>query len=130
MRLFWAISRWAFVGLLVMSILMVAAIVLLPDFRNRADVGCYWTSDLIAYIKCGGFLGSGALGFILNLPLLIFLYGPGFLWFQISTGTLFDHAAKAPLSLLLEVLAVCLLAVGPAYPLRWLILRFRRLSQA
>jgi hypothetical protein len=123
MRVFWSISKWAFVGLLALWILMITAKVLIPDFSDRADVGCYWTDGLVLYVVCSGFFGKNALAFIFNLPLWVFFYAGLFLWYEISDGVLFKFALKEPQTLLMEVAAVCWLVLELLYPFEWLRIR-------
>jgi hypothetical protein len=126
MRWVWAISRWGFVGLAIL-LLIVGVSLLLPNFHNRPEVGCY-SRDL--GFECQGFFGSKVLSFVLEWPLWVFFYGPFFLSHEITSGVTFKRATNAPLHLCMEIVAVCWLALGLIYPFRWLFLRLRRRSQS
>jgi hypothetical protein len=129
LRMFWTISKWASIGLLILFFLLLS-VAALPDFQHRPEIGCYTGNALISYVECRGFLGSGVLYLLLNWSMWVFIYGWMFLWIEVFTGALFDHAAEAPLIILLEVVAVCWLALGLAYPIRWLVLHLRRRGHA
>jgi hypothetical protein len=67
--------------LLVMSIVVwgvvVSSIIVnvlwIPNFEEvgHLQVGCYRTDALWFYVKCQGFVGSGAAAFVLTLPYLL-----------------------------------------------------------
>jgi hypothetical protein len=123
MRLFWTISRWAFVGLVILLAVMVATKLSLPGHYDRPEVGCYWDVSLVWTVGCKGFVGSKLVAFLLTLPLIVFSFGPIFLWYEVTSGRLFEFAAKAPIFLLVQVVSICWLALGLLYPFRWLFLK-------
>lgn len=123
------VSRWAFIGLLGLLALLIAES-FLPDYKNKPEIGCYWTADLVFYVECRGFAGTKVIGFLLTLPNIVFFYAPIFLWEELKSDSLAEFAAKHPLVVLFQVVFVCWLALGVAYFIIWLLLRARRIVKA
>ena len=127
MRLFWAISKWAFIGLCFLLLMLLATAILLS--RAPQDVGCYWAADIVLGIMCRGFPGSQIAIVVLNLPLWAF-YVTRMLWHDFMVGRFVEKALKWPHWIAFGLGSVCWLALGLAYPIRWLFLSLRRPSQA
>ena len=124
MRAFWALSRVAFYGLLVMLALWIATAVLLPKYRPDPAVGC-WARNIVGLVKCRGFPGSNVASFTLSMPLLVFLSMPTFFVYEVSSGLLFEFARKHPSALAVQIGFTAWLVMGLLYPLRVAYLRLR-----
>lgn len=120
MRSFWAVSRVAFYGLVVMLVIAIAtAFISYPrNPKLRPAVGCYWTDALVAGVECQGFTGSDLAGKILTMPVTVFVYTPIFLFGELKTGLIFELARKHPVGLIGQIGFLAWLVLGLLYPLR------------
>ena len=128
-KILWRISKWSFIGLVVL--IMISAVVIkasLPTFKPNAE-GCYWTDALVVYIECRNVEYGEAIEFISNLPLLV-LYTPMFVFsatpdsFISSSDSDINYPAEVYLIVLsmwlLGFIDVAFLFMGSLFPLMWI----------
>lgn len=126
-RLFWRISQWAFVALVMLAVIGVGATLFVPTFTPER-VGCYWTDALIPYVACPKVPAGRFIAFVLNLPFRVFFYAGMFGFYFLTSGELIRAPGRVLLSLLECALYLAPLVIGGLYPIRWLYLRARGLS--
>lgn len=117
-----SVTKWAFYTALVLVLLGVGAVLFVPNFDGSRE-GCYWTSALISYVNCDGFWGGGIIAAILNAPLIIFLWGPGFALYELRNLDSSGYGIMLPLGLASALFD----ALAASYALRWLLLKLHSL---
>lgn len=72
----WALKYLSFAYVLLLAASFVALTLLeILQGTERTEFGCYLQTTMITGAYCKGFMGAGALEFLLNLPVLLF-YAP------------------------------------------------------
>ncbi len=116
-RLFWRLSKWTFVALIILAIIGVGLVNFVPSFRdNRENPGsCYWTSALIPYIDCPKVpYGREIVKVLINLPFIVFIYAPMFGLYSI-------WKLKLGIISLIGLIDSAVLLLGASYPIGWLL---------
>lgn len=116
-RLFWMLSKAAFIGLAILFCIAAFSAASLPE--SAQETGCYRHADGFFAYKCSGFAGSGAMGFVLTLPYYV-LVGPALLNYEISTGGIVDQAIRHPMGVAWSVGSSLWIGLGLLWPFRWL----------
>ena len=127
-RIFWRISKWAFIALVVLAIMGVGAATFVPSFSSARE-GCYWTDAMVGYIDCPNVPAGSIIAYALNLPFLVFFYSGMFLIVLISTVKVKEVSGPALLEFLQLILPYLmyqtLLVLGGIYLIRWIYVKVR-----
>jgi hypothetical protein len=79
--------------------------------------------SLVWTVACKGFIGSKLVGFLLTLPLIVFILGANLSLGRSGDRTPFRIRSKGTIFLLVEIVSLCWLGFGLLYPFRWLFLK-------
>ena len=113
-RLFWRLSKWTFVALIILAIIGVGLVNFVPSFQQNRE-GCYWTSAMIPYIDCPKVpYGREIVKVLINLPFIVFFYAPIFGWYSI-------WKLELGIITLIGLIDLAVLLLGASYPIGWLL---------
>ena len=112
-RLFWRLSKWTFVALIILAIIGVGLVNFVPSFPHNRE-GCYWTGDVGVYIVCPKVPYGRNIAIVLNLPFFVFIYAPMFGLYSI-------WKLKLGIISLIGLIDSAVLLLGASYPIGWLL---------
>jgi hypothetical protein len=117
-RIFLMVSRVAFFWIILIALVLCLSLAFLPHGGSGIHSYCRWHEGMgFLWIECRNFPGSGVAGFLLSLPLNVFIYGP----ILLLAGTL-----NTSYTIALPLFYVAWLVLGIIYPVWWLCKKVKR----